>query len=546
MLQEGIGGVLQSKSKLFLAFCFCFIVGASSFSFLQSRHLLFYLYIFSLVIIFAAIIFWNKKLPRFLLLCLLVFILGGVRFLITIPDNNSARIEFYNGQKKVVRGFVAKEPDRGLSDARYVVRVTELSGSPPVILSETKNPCPNCPVGQRSLEGVNPARDGKDGQWKDGRGNISIKTLIYPEYNYGDNLEIECFLQEPTNFEDSTFNYKKYLAKQDIWSICSAPKIKKLEGDSGNPLVKIMLRFKTKIEVNISRLWPQPDSSLMAGILYGSRSGLPQDLTDNFSRTGVSHIIAVSGYNVSIIIVALNGLLIYLGFFRKQSFWLLVFLIIAFVFFTGASASVVRAGVMALVTLIAQHAGRLSAIGRVLTYTCVIMLVSNPYMLVWDAGFQLSFLATVGLVYLSPIIKEFFDKKFTVKNTLLSGLLEVFVTTMAAIIITLPLIMYQFGRVSLVAPLVNMLILWSMPWLMLCGFLALVLSFIFFPIGQLVGWLTEFGIRYVIMVIDWFGRLAWAAIEIRIPLWVMVLSYALLLIFILKSYKKASELSLIK
>lgn len=512
MLQEGIGGILQSKSKLFLVFCFCFIVGASCFSFFESRHFLFYLYICSFVIVFAAIIFWNKKLPRFLLLCLLVFMLGGVRFLITIPENNSARIEFYNGQKKVVRGFVVKEPDRGLGDARYVVRVTGVVSKDLAVVS----------------------------------GNISIKTLIYPEYNYGDNLEIECFLQEPANFEGSTFNYKKYLAKQNIWSICSAPKIKVLSGNSGNVLVKIMLQFKTRIESNISRLWPQPDSSLMAGILYGSRSGLPKDLTDNFSRTGVSHIIAVSGYNVSIIIVALNGLLIYLGFFRRQSFWLLVFLIIAFVFFTGASASVVRAGVMALVTLVAQHVGRLSVIGRVLVYACVIMLLSNPYLLVWDAGFQLSFLATVGLVYLSPIIKEIFDKKFDIKNALLSGLLEVFITTMAAIIITLPLIMYQFGRVSLVAPVVNMLILWSMPWLMLFGFLALALSFIFFPIGQLAGWLTEFGIRYVIMVIDWFGRLTWATIEIKISLWAMVCMYVVLLVLIIKKYKKTSELNLIK
>lgn len=546
MVQEGIGGILQSKSKLFLMFCFCFIIGASCFSFLESRYFLFYLYIVLLVVICAAIIFWNKKLARFLLVCSLAFMLGGVRFLISIPEKNPARVEFYNGEKRIVRGFVVREPDRGISDAQYVVRVTEMAGSPPVILSEAKNLCSNCPVEQRLPGSVNSARDGKDGQWKEVRGDISIKTLIYPEYNYGDTLEIECFLQEPSNFEDSTFNYKKYLAKQNIWSICSAPKIKVLPGNSGNLLVKTMLHFKTKIEVNISRLWPQPDSSLMAGILYGSRSGLPKDLADNFSRTGISHVIAVSGYNVSIIIVALNGLLIYLGFFRKQSFWLLVFLIIAFVFFTGASASVVRAGVMALVTLTAQHTGRLSAIGRVLIYTCVIMLISNPYMLVWDAGFQLSFLATVGLVYLSPTIQEFFDKKFNIKNALLSGLLEVFVTTMAAIIVTLPLIMYQFGRVSLVAPLVNMLILWSIPWLMLCGFLALALSFIFFPIGQLVGWLTEFGIRYVIMVIDWFGRLGWAAIEISVPLWAMVASYALLLVVILKSYKKASELSLIK
>ncbi|MBI2037576.1 MAG: ComEC family competence protein [Candidatus Magasanikbacteria bacterium] len=489
----------KSKSKTFLAFCFCFIAGAGSFSFLESANLLFYLYIFVFVILFFTIIFWYKKSHRFLWLCLLFFILGAVRFLITIPEKNNSRVEFYNGEKKIVQGFIIKEPDRGVSDVRYIVRVEKLK--------EGRNFIPVT-------------------------GNIAIKTLIYPEYNYGDNLEVECLLQEPANFEDSRFNYQKYLAKQDVRSICSNPKIKILKGSSGNWFIKTMLGFKKKIQINISRLWPEPDGSLMAGILYGSRSGLPADIADNFSRTGISHIIAVSGYNVSIIIVALNAILIYVGFFRRQSFWLLAFLILAFVFFTGASASVVRAGVMALVVLVAGRVGRLSAIGRVLVYACVIMLIFNPYILLWDAGFQLSFLATIGLVYISPIIQNFIDGKFILKNSAVLIVLEVFSTTMAAIIATLPLIMYQFGRVSLVAPLVNILILWVIPWLMLFGFLALISSFIIFPIGQLIAWLTEVGIRYVIMVVNWFGNKSWSAFDMRISLPVMIIIYLILFIFV--------------
>ncbi len=506
----------KSKSKTFLAFCFCFIAGAGSFSFLENRSPLFYLYIFIFVILFFIIIFWQKKLYRFFGLCALIFIIGASRFLITIPEKNNSRIEFYNGEKKIVQGFISKEPDRRISDTRYIVRVQKLKGD--------------------------------SGRFLPVSGNITVKTLIYPEYTYGDNVEIECFLQQPTNFEDSRFNYEKYLAKQDVWSICSSPKIKVLDGNSGNSLVKIMLGFKNKIQTNISRLWPEPDSSLMAGILYGSRSGLPADLTDNFSRTGISHIIAVSGYNVSIIIVALNAILIYLGFFRRQSFWLLVCLILAFVFFTGASASVVRAGVMALVVLVAGRVGRLSAIGRVLVYACVIMLAFNPYILLWDAGFQLSFLATIGLVYISPIIQNIFDNKFNIKNPMVLVMVEIFATTMAAIIATLPLIMYQFGRVSLVAPLVNILILWTIPLLMLFGFLALILSFLVFPIGQLIAWLTEVGIQYVIMITNWFGGRSWSAVEITVPLWAMILIYILLVFSIVKnklrslSYEKSQSI----
>ncbi len=519
MVQEGIAKIksaalqwtiarhdfVKSKNKMFLTFCFCFIAGASSFSFFESKKVLLQLYILIFIILFLVIIFWHKKLQRFLFFCLLIFILGGVRFLFSIPEKGIGRIEFYNGQKKIVYGFVAREPDIGVSDARYIVRVEGLSG----------------------LESAHVT------------GNILVKTRIYPQYAYGEVLQIECSLQEPKNFEGSTFNYAKYLAKQGVWSICSNPKIKVLEGNSGNLLIKIMLDIKNSIKIQMARLWPEPDNSLMAGILYGSRSGLPQEMVDNFSRTGVSHITAVSGYNVTIIAIALNSVLIYFGLFRRQSFWVLVSLILAFVFFTGASASVVRAGIMAIIVLVSGHIGRLSAISKVLVYAVVTMLAINPYLLVWDAGFQLSFLSTLGLVYLSPIFQYYVDKKIKINNSFLASGVEVFITTIAAIITTLPLIMYQFGRVSIVAPVVNMLILWIIPWLMLFGFMALVISFVFFPIGQLIGWFTEFGIRYTIIVIDWFGVRNWSAVELRVPLWFMALFYLLIVLFVAKKYQKA-------
>ena len=129
----------------------------------------------------------------------------------------------------------------------------------------------------------------------------------------------------------------------------------------------------------------------MAGLLYGERSGLPLELADNFSRTGVSHIIAVSGYNISIVALALMSLFINLGLARPRAFWLVVAGIILFVIFTGAGASVVRAGIMGLIVLLAGQLGRLSRIGNVLIFTAALMLLFNPYVLIWDAGFQLSF-----------------------------------------------------------------------------------------------------------------------------------------------------------
>jgi len=501
-MPEALAKIINSKSKTFIAFCFCFIAGVSAFSFVANGKLALSVYLLSFIFLFLIIIFWDNKLYKFFLLCLLFFIFGGLRFFISIPNHNSSRIEFYNGQKVTLQGWVSAEPDIGVSDARYIVSVTGLE------------------------------------EGKQIAGKVIIKTRIYPEYAYGEKLAITCSLLEPENFADSNFNYKKYLAKQGVWSVCGNPTINSLGENDGNIFIKIMLQLKNNIKSRMARLWPEPYSSLMAGLLYGSRSGLPQELVDNFSRTGISHIMAVSGYNVSILAVALNIILIYLGFFRRQSFWFLIFLILSFVFFTGATASVVRAGVMAVIILISQHTGRLSAIGRVLIYAAVIMLLLNPYLLVWDAGFQLSFLSTLGLVYLSPVIQSLVDKKLKPESPILVATIQVFITTISAIIATMPLVIYQFERFSVVAPLVNILILWLVPWLMLFGFISLIFSFIFFPLGQAIAWVAGLGLNYVIIIVDWFGNKNWSAVNLQIPFWAMLGMYLLLVFVIARSRHK--------
>ncbi|MEK7131863.1 MAG: ComEC/Rec2 family competence protein [Patescibacteria group bacterium] len=499
-MSEALEKIINSTSKTFIAFCFCFILGVGIFSFLGSDRFLFYSYISLFLVLFFIIILWHKKLERFLLLCLFVFIFGGMRFLISIPNHDSSRIEYYNDSKVSLQGWVSAEPDIRISDARYTVSVL----------------CKGDPCEKVS-------------------GKIIIKTLLYPQYQYGDKLEISCSLQEPENSADSNFNYQKYLAKQGVWSVCLNPKVTSLDENQGNFLFKTMLRLKSEAQSRMSRLWPEPDNSLMTGLLYGSRGGLPQELVDNFSRTGVSHIMAVSGYNVSILAVALNIILIYIGFFRRQSFWFLISLILAFVFFTGATASVVRAGVMAVIILASQYIGRLSAMGRVLVYAAVIMLALNPYLLIWDAGFQLSFLSTLGLVYLSPILQSALMKKVRVKNATLIILMEIFTVTIAAIMAATPLILFQFGRLSLVAPLVNILILWLVPWLMLFGFISLILSWLFFPLGQAVAWAAGLGLNYVIIIVDWFGNKSWSAVNLQLPFWIVILMYLALIVYVQKN-----------
>ncbi|KKT25168.1 MAG: ComEC/Rec2-related protein [Candidatus Magasanikbacteria bacterium GW2011_GWA2_43_9] len=206
---------------------------------------------------------------------------------------------------------------------------------------------------------------------------------------------------------------------------------------------------------------------------------------------------------------------------------------IVFLIFAGLSASVVRAGIMGILVLIAKQMGRSSRIGNVLVFTAVIMTLQNPFVLIYDAGFQLSFLSTVGLVYLAPKIESWFSR---VPKVL--GLQESVVATLSATFITLPLILFQFGRLSLVSLPVNMLILWIIPFIMMLGFFAVVVSLVFLPLAHILSWIAWGGMMYIVSIVRWFADLSFAAVDMRVPVWGMSIMYVFLAWFILR--KKSS------
>ncbi|MFA6485900.1 MAG: ComEC/Rec2 family competence protein [Candidatus Magasanikbacteria bacterium] len=553
MKGEGIKKFVNSKSKAFLALCFCFITGVSIFSvFDWEKYWLFRLYILLLALIFLLILFWYDWRARCALLMIIFIILGGVRYLSATPMITEKQIAYYNGNKWEFVGQVAQEPDIGIAGAKYVVG--NISGK---------------------------------------KGRVLINAPLHPQYRFGDVLRIKCDLQAPKNSDDSRFNYVKYLAKDGIYSICYRPSITGCHSlEKGNPVatsqassewcldprfrgddnwwgtpLKLIFSLKSKINTQVEKLWPEPESSLMAGLLYGARAGLSQELKDDFSRVGITHIIAISGYNISIIASVLMTALITIGLYRPQAFWACVAGIILFVIFTGASASVIRAGIMGIIVLIAQQMGRLSKMGNVLALTAAVMLLMNPYILIWDAGFQLSFLATMGLVYLSPVLKSVILSTFAplsinsaknlsnrcecdqilrsaqVDNVIYSAIVETFISTLSAIIITLPLILFQFGRLSIVAPVVNVLVLWIIPWLMLFGFISVLLSLVLFPLGQVVAWIAGIGLKYVIILTQWFAGWSLAAVDMRVGIATMAISYAGIIFLIYESQNKNSRVN---
>jgi len=410
-------------------------------------------------------------------------------------------------------GYVSAEPDVRMDGVRYIVAVDKQL--------TTNNPA----FGRDPVQ----AKHWRDKQNISGR--VYVKSGLYPRYSYGDRLQlVGCQLEAPEPVED--FAYDKYLARYSVFSICSGAKIEKIGIDGGNALFRGILWLKEAVAGRINTLWHEPYASFMAGLLYGYRGGLGQ-LNELFSRTGVTHIVAISGYNITLIATLLITFCISLAIPRKKAFWIVVFGIIVFLIFAGLSASVVRAGIMGILVLIAKQMGRTSRIGNVLMFTAVIMTLQNPFVLIYDAGFQLSFLSTVGLVYLSPKIETWFS---CVPKVL--GLQESIVATLSATIITLPLILFQFGRLSLVSLPVNMIILWIIPFIMMIGFFAVVVSMLFLPLAHILSWIAWGGMMYIVNIVRWFATLSFAAVDMRVPVWGMVCMYIVLAWFILR--KKSS------
>lgn len=403
---------------------------------------------------------------RVTVLFLLCMLLGYVRMTFALPDIPIPA-------RGYVQGIVVKEPDVRQDGVRYIVKLE------------------------------NEAR-------------VIVVYTRYPRFEHSDVVGMQCTFRRPEAFDN--FHYEKYLALQRVTFICDTQKIEKIEG--GQSSMRSFLAAKLWVAGNIERTWPEPYAGFMAGLLYGYRGGLGS-LNEAFARTGVTHIIAISGYNITIITTILSAMFVRMGVRRQKSFRIVVGGIIVFVIFVGASASVVRAAIFGILVILAKHIGRCISLFHMMVITCALMVMHNPYILLWDVGFQLSFLATIGLGYIAPRMEHFFCKvpnMFEFRTSL--------VATLAATIMTFPLLLYQFGKVSFIGIVVNVLILWTIPIIMGLGFFALLC--ITLPIiSTAFAYLAWLFMVYVVTVVRTFARFDSAIVHVEWPWWMTILTYSI-------------------
>lgn len=384
--------------------------------------------------------------------------------------------------------------------------------------------------------------------------SVLLQTAQYPEYKYGDLLEISCTGRAIEN-RDESFDYRMYLAKEGVLYQCDpikssllrgAPQfnganngVKKVGENSGNWFLGKIISTKTVFEGKLEKVIPAPYSALAVGLLFGGSGGLSKEIQNDFSRTGMTHIVAVSGYNVTIIAEYLILLGIALGLWRKQAIWFAIVGIILFVVMSGMPASAVRAGVMSGVLLWAMKNGRLSSSENAIIFAGAIMLVLNPLLLRWDVGFQLSFLATLGIVLTS----SFWEKSFIKKHKAL-GISETIALSLSAQIFVLPIIAYNFHIASLVSLLANVFILPVIPLSMLLVFLVTLFGFVWGPLSLIFAWLAFVLLAYEIKLIHLLAQFPWASVSIeKISVWWILFYYIILtgIIFLIKKREKNQE-----
>lgn len=389
-----------------------------------------------------------------------------------------------------------------------------------------------------------------------------ISAAAFPKYKYGQFLAVNGALKIPQNFdpvrsktplsEESSadhalgagrtsngIDYVNYLKKEGVATTVSFPKIKTGEILELDFFEKIKIGFYKKIfvvknefELAVSRSVSEPNASFVNGILLGSRQEIPDKLKEAFNKTGTSHILAVSGYNISVIADAVLLGLVWL-MRRRKAFWVSVGLIILFTVITGASASVVRAAVMGLLFLFASGYGRLSDAKISVVLAGAAMVFLNPMILVFDVGFQLSFAAVLGLIYIYPMLNSKIENIFRLAGRLDGGaanLKETILMTLSAQFFVFPLLIYYFKSLSLISVFANIFVLPFIPAAMLAGFLSGLAGMVFLPLGRIIGFIAWAVTAYQLKVIEFFASLPFASVEISIN-WVwLVVIYVLLIL----------------
>lgn len=421
-----------------------------------------------------------------LFVCLAGLSLGAARLIIAQPTFGPADLASYNDQGFVtVEGIVIDAPDVRDNHINLLVRAETLTLP--------------------------------DGQTREVKGDLLAQVPHPNVYRYGDPVVLQGELRTPSEFEG--FSYKDYLARQRIYSLMQYTQAEVSGPRRGSPIRAAMFDFRDRANAKIMKLLPDPQASLLAGILLGIESGISPDVQEAFNRVGATHVIVISGSNLVILAGVIQNTL--RRFFSERLASAVTIIgILAYAVFVGGDAAVIRAAIMVTLSIAAPLFGRETYGPASLAFAVLLMTAVEPLTL-WDVSFQLSALATLGLiVYVGPLealLEKGLSALFAAETAkkIVGAVSESFVVTVAAQITTTPVIVYYFGRLSAVSLLVNLLIIPAQTPLMVLGGIAVIVSLVIEPLGQLLAWGSWLFLSYTTTVVRLFARVPFASLAVE-------------------------------
>jgi len=499
------------KEKLFFSIIFGFVSGVFLSSFLNlptSSSLLLFLLSFA---IFAYSFFIKERSVKniFIIFSVFLFLFGigiwryQVKDSFFVDPNLSSRV----GEEVSIRGVALKDAEQKESYSSTVLEISHFNTS---------------------------------GVWQESQGKILLRSEPYPKILYGDQIEAEGVIKLPESFETKSgklFDYEEYLSKDEVGLILSFAKAEVVSDENGSFVKSKLLTFKRKFVENIENSLPEPFSALMNGILLGVKSSLGKDLEDDLRKTAIIHIVVLSGYNITLVAQFVMKFLFFLS--RRKALIASILGITLFAIMVGGEPSVARASLMGILALIARGAGRKYDITRALLLAGFFMILWNPKVLVFDLGFQLSFIATLALIWLAPFFEEkfkFLTSKFEFRS--------IASATIATQIFVFPLLLYHTGEISLVGVFVNLLVLPVIPFVMFFGFLSGALGFLFYFLAFPFAVLSHLLLLYTLKTVEFFASLPIASIQItKFPFVFVILLYSLIA-FVAYRLKKPKQSTL--
>lgn len=453
-----------------------------------------------------------QKRKAFSVLFLIAGLAGGYFWSLHYQSTHVSKLpaEFFN-KKVTVVGVVTEDPDRGLAGTKMVVKPLSVDGRGMSFL-----------IFDHLIIRLKPPRDFSGTE--DGEAAEGFRRLEVPEISYGDKISISGVLERPESFITETereFDYPGYLALHDIFGIINVYDVEVLARHQGSRFLEALYSVKKFFVATITEIFPLPESGLFAGIIIGEKSLLPKENLADFQMAGLTHMIVLSGYNITIIALFMMTMFAWFGFGYRAKRVGAIVAIPVFIIMTGMGSSSVRAGIMSVIVFLLQITTRPAQSFRVIILTLTAMVLVNPRALLSDPSLHLSFLAFVGLVYVAPILAKKCENLPE-----LFGMRDLATETLGVQIFVLPYILWMNGTVSLLLFLANLITVPIVPLVMGSGFIATLFGMIWHPLGAIIAVPAKLALSYIIFVAHKVAEVS--ALTFTIPpfgvLW-MVLVY---------------------